>query len=658
MALFDPIQAIGNKIWERERHRLEAWSERQVLMVNGLFNLIAAIVAAKSFEYLSWAGFGGVVTALAIGKQVLLRRLERLPRSWYSCTDIPLPDLIKESKTKVREMLSQLREPSREFEFDADKVRLFCLGDAKPSLNWLNHTIRTLWLNLRAQVKHVVLHELWPEIIQKKLANTPLHSLKLHDFHIGEHPVRVVDIKVEPHGEDDLVVDVELAYDGNANVSLTVSQSDLKISIPAKLQKLKISNLKLRIVVKKFLPCLPFIGGLQVSLLEEPLMDWETSGVVQITDIDMLKSIIKKLVGKHVFKKLQLPNRFTLPMSMIAGNSLKTMAADIGARYQTISALEVAMPQPMGVLRVTVHQADNLRLTDWSLINFSHHTNPFRPSRFAISEILPKRILGKCFVKVNLGGMSFSSEIKSSSSSPVWDYSCDFPIEYCTDDEITVDIWDKRLAKDLYLGRVTERIRRVFESPNRLLEGWYNCQVYQGRVWLKLEWFRQVRMLSLEEVRQPPSNRGLLSVVFGHLRYLPQVRTRKIRPQCFLRIRYDDEEDGVLLHEVASNESLSLKNKHVFNEGKIVRLHNLEKLYHHGVVELEVKDCSSGASVCFEALTFRGLIHSPLNGRDMLNLLLKGEQGLLRLSIQAEILRDVFGSPSPFDSVQSKCFDQ
>lgn len=643
MGLFTTIQTFKNKIWEYEGlHCLEAFSESQILMVNAIYNLLAVIAIAKSFDYLSWAGFSGVVIALFIGKKVLLRRLELLPNSLFECADIPLPDLIRESKRKVREMLSQLREPSREFELDADKVRLFCLGDAKPSLNWLNHLIRTLWLNLRAQVRHVVLHELWSDIIQKKLASTPLHSLKLHDFHIGEHPVRVVGIKVEPHGEDDLVIDVELAYDGNAQVSLTMSQSDLKISIPAKLQNFKISNLKMRIVVKKFLPSLPFIGGLQLCLLEEPLMDWETSGVAQITDIDMLKSIIKKLVGKHVFKRVQIPNRFTLPMSMLVGKSLKSMAEEIKAKYLVVSPLEVAMPKPMGVLRVTVHQAENLRPSNWSLINFSHHTNPFRPSRFAISEILPKRVPGNCFVKINLGGVSFSSSVRSRSSNPIWDYSCDFPIEYCTDDQITVDIWDKSLAKDLFLGRVSERIRRVFEHPERVLEGWYNCQVYQGRVWLKLEWLRQVRMLSLEEVRQPPTNRGLLSLVFGHLRYLPQVRTRKIRPQCFLRIRYDDED--VTLHEVSSNESLSFKNQHVFNEGSMVRLDNVEKLYHHGVVELEVKDCGSGKSICHETLTLHDLIHNLLIGRNTLNLLLKEEPGLLRLSIQLEVLHDVLDS--------------
>jgi len=80
-------------------------------------------------------------------------------------------------------------------ETETKNINIFSLID-RSGLVWVNDLIQILWLNYRAGIRHFILKEWWPKL--KASGHNPYtHGMHIHDFHLGNQPIRIDKITCE-----------------------------------------------------------------------------------------------------------------------------------------------------------------------------------------------------------------------------------------------------------------------------------------------------------------------------------------------------------------------------------------------------------------------------------------------------------------------------
>ena len=136
----------------------------------------------------------------------------------------------------------------------------------------------------------------------------------LKEFHIGSLPPRILDISCTPIANnavvtgEEILLQMEVTFKSNASISLDW------FPIPVTIRDIEASNVKLGISLKRLIPEPPFIGGLEIFLLEEPDITWETGGMAAVTDIPGIEQLVDYLIEEKIRSKLVLPNRISVKL--------------------------------------------------------------------------------------------------------------------------------------------------------------------------------------------------------------------------------------------------------------------------------------------------------------------------------------------------------
>jgi len=346
---------------------------------------------------------------------------------------------------------------------------------------------------------------------------------------------------VRKHNDRDLIIDLEIAYDGSANITITYSQESLNVSIPVTLQKFCVSNVKVRIVLKSLIDCIPFICGIQLFFLESPIIDWQTADAARVVELPGLDSLIKGAIENQIIKRFVLPNRLTIPIKV--PDDIVERLRKLHLPVHIFEDWEAAMPQPVGIVRVTAIRAEGLKPSEFGFDHYqtSHNVNPFKITTFACEELLPKKNTGDPYVQISIGRATHKSAAIAKNLNPEWNFMSEYPIEYFYKAIVNIEIYsaDSGIvgvrAEDILLGKITEKVSRIKERTQ--IEGWYNCQIYQGRVYLKFEWISLNRNApkptksdtksNVKETKEENKVSGVLCILIGTLHC-----SEVIRPTC------------------------------------------------------------------------------------------------------------------------------
>lgn len=149
---------------------------------------------------------------------------------------------------------------------------------------WLNSVIATIWLNYRDLASHIFLEEVWPKLqakVQRQTGKLAGMNFKFSQLDIGDRPPNVEQVKTssDPHS-DEIILDVEAAYRGNAVAAASVDIN--RLQIPVTLSRIFVSNIKLRVIFKGIVDQIPMISGVQVFLLEPPKIDWSSEFAAKV----------------------------------------------------------------------------------------------------------------------------------------------------------------------------------------------------------------------------------------------------------------------------------------------------------------------------------------------------------------------------------------
>jgi Ca2+-dependent lipid-binding protein len=148
-----------------------------------------------------------------------------------------------------------------------------------------------------------------------------ISNFKLKEFILGSVPGRLGGIKAYDRNtdRDEIVIDVEVIYAGDARVRFSVQGWDCEINAV---------NFRaiVRMVFKPLMEALPIVGGLELYLISMPSLDYNLGGMAIAAEFPGISNIIRGILDKIIKKGFVWPNRLNLYLPL---NSVTSMEAGV-----------------------------------------------------------------------------------------------------------------------------------------------------------------------------------------------------------------------------------------------------------------------------------------------------------------------------------------
>ncbi|XP_040158676.1 extended synaptotagmin-2 isoform X3 [Anopheles arabiensis] len=360
---------------------------------------------------------------------------------------------------------------------------------------WLNRILKQVWPNANFYAKNLIKESIEPNI-QQAMAGYKLNGFKFDRMILGTIPPRIGGVKVYDKNvsRNEIIMDLDLFYAGDCDISFALS------GLRGGIKDFQIHG-TVRVIMKPLISQMPLIGGLQIFFLNNPNIDFNLVGVVDLLDMPGLSDILRKIIVEQVAAIMVLPNK--LPIVLSDG----------------VPALSLKMPEPEGVLRIHVVEAKDLMKKDISVLGKG------KSDPYAI---------------ISVGAQQFRTQTIDNTVNPKWDYWCEAFIHAESGQTLQVVINDEDAGEDELLGRATVEISSV--TKNGEIDTWLTLeQAKHGLVHLRMTWFKLSSEKSdlkqaLEEtqhLRVTSMSTALLTVFIDSAKNLPQARQQS-QPDPYL----------------------------------------------------------------------------------------------------------------------------
>ncbi|XP_058455225.1 extended synaptotagmin-2 isoform X5 [Malaya genurostris] len=365
---------------------------------------------------------------------------------------------------------------------------------------WLNRILKQVWPNANFYAKGLIKDSIEPNI-QQALAGYKLNGFKFDRMILGTIPPRIGGVKVYDKNvsRNEIIMDLDLFYAGDCDINFSLS------GLRGGIKDFQIHG-TVRVIMKPLISQMPLIGGLQIFFLNNPHIDFNLVGVVDLLDMPGLSDILRKIIVEQVAAIMVLPNK--LPIILNDG----------------VPALTLKMPEPEGVLRIHVVEAKDLMKKDIGVLGKG------KSDPYAI---------------ISVGAQQFRTQTIDNTVNPKWDYWCEAEVNATIGQEIEFNLWDwdpgfPGVQNDDFLGRATVEISSV--TKNGEIDTWLTLeQAKHGLVHLRMTWFalstdRNALKAALEETQQlrvTSMSTALLTVFIDSAKNLPQARQQS-QPDPYL----------------------------------------------------------------------------------------------------------------------------
>ncbi|XP_067685826.1 extended synaptotagmin-2-like isoform X3 [Haliotis asinina] len=295
---------------------------------------------------------------------------------------------------------------------------------------WLNKIIQQLWPFVGDFMADIFKKEVEPEV---KKAVTDSFSFSKIDM--GTKPLRVEGVKVYNIRRGQIYMDLDLRYDGNADIDV-----DLLVSNVAGIQHIKLLG-TLRVILKPLLGAAPIVAGVSAFFITNPVLEFDLTNLANIMDTKAFHAVILR----------QLSDLMVFP---------KRIEYTIG---EGLKFSKLRCPRPQGVLAIHVKEAKDLM--DADLVGDS---DPY--------------------VKVKVGDQTFQTVTLEDTEDGKWDQKFDALVDLA-EEHLVVRVFDQdTFGSDDSLGKATVEISRVIEAGK--VDEWLPLEGgEQGSINLALQWF-------------------------------------------------------------------------------------------------------------------------------------------------------------------------
>ncbi|XP_035781378.1 extended synaptotagmin-2-like isoform X1 [Anopheles albimanus] len=365
---------------------------------------------------------------------------------------------------------------------------------------WLNKILKQVWPNANFYAKNLIKESIEPNI-QQAMAGYKLNGFKFDRMILGTIPPRIGGVKVYDKNvsRNEIIMDLDLFYAGDCDISFALS------GLRGGIKDFQIHG-TVRVIMKPLISQMPLIGGLQIFFLNNPNIDFNLVGVVDLLDMPGLSDILRKIIVDQVAAIMVLPNK--LPIVLSDG----------------VPALSLKMPEPEGVLRIHVVEAKDLMKKDISMLGKG------KSDPYAI---------------ISVGAQQFRTQTIDNTVNPKWDYWCEAEVNAILRQEIELNLWDwdpgfPGVQNDDFLGRATVEISSV--TKNGEIDTWLTLeQAKHGLVHLRMTWFRlssnkadlRTALEETQHLRVTSMSTALLTVFIDSAKNLPQARQQS-QPDPYL----------------------------------------------------------------------------------------------------------------------------
>ncbi|XP_021182489.3 extended synaptotagmin-1 isoform X2 [Helicoverpa armigera] len=363
---------------------------------------------------------------------------------------------------------------------------------------WLNRILLQVWPNVNSYAR-ILLKESIEPAVAESLANYKLTGFKFERMILGTIAPRVGGVKVYDKNlsRDEIIMDVDLFYAGDCDISFVLQR------IRGGIKDLQIHGM-MRIVMKPLITKMPLVGGLQIFFLNNPSIDFNLVGAADVLDMPGFSDILRRCIVEQVAKMMVLPNKLPIKLS------------------DEIPTVDLRMPEPEGVLRIHLVQAQNLMKKDMSMIGKG------KSDPYAI---------------ITVGAQQWKTKHIDNNVNPRWDFWCEARIMQSLGQALEIEVFDKDEGNnDDKLGKCSLDISQVVRFGR--LDTWQTLQqAKHGKVELRLSWHRlssDVSELSraISEtllIKTGELSSAVLSVYIDSCKKLPNARTQS-RPDPYLTV--------------------------------------------------------------------------------------------------------------------------
>ncbi|XP_071104075.1 extended synaptotagmin-1-like [Haliotis cracherodii] len=299
---------------------------------------------------------------------------------------------------------------------------------------WLNKIIQQLWPFIGDFMGDIL-----KQHVEPKVKEAVMSSFTFSKVDMGTKPLRVDGVRVYNIRQGEIYMDLDLNYDGDADIDV-----GLLVSNAAGIKHIKLSG-TLRVVLKPLLSAAPLVGGVSFFFITNPNLDFDLTNLANIMDIPMFNSKLHAIIQGQLSDLLVFPKR----MEYIIGE---------GTKFSKLRC-----PRPQGVLAIHVKEAKELRDADG----------------IGISDP---------YAQVKVGDQTFLTAILENKKDAKWDQKFDALVDLA-EERLEVRVMDHdTVGSDDLLGTATVQISRVIEAGK--VDEWLPLQgVDQGSINLALQWF-------------------------------------------------------------------------------------------------------------------------------------------------------------------------
>ena len=316
---------------------------------------------------------------------------------------------------------------------------------------WINTALKKVWPHLgpvsNTVAKRIIeprINDILKRLNVKSVNLETISNFKLKEFILGTVPGRVGGIKAYDRntGREEIVMDIEVIYAGDARVRFSVQGWECEIN------QVNFRAI-VRLVFKPLMDALPIAGGMELYLISMPSLDYNLGGMAMAAEMPGISNIIRGILDKIIKKGFVWPNRLSLYLPLDSINNMEDKS--------------YVLAQPSGVLSVEIVRGRDLVKKDL-------------------------RGTSDPYVVASIGSSvhNFVDKYVSSDVNPEWGYECLFPIEEPSGHKLVLKIYDYDAgSEDDFMGEVSLEVEGLMEDQ----EQWVTLQnVKHGDILIRSRW--------------------------------------------------------------------------------------------------------------------------------------------------------------------------
>lgn len=174
---------------------------------------------------------------------------------------------------------------------------------------WLNKLLKQVWPNANHYARALVKETIEPNVAEA-LSNYKMSGFRFDRIILGSIPPRIGGVKVYDKNVDrnELIMDLDLFYASDCDINFYLA------GMKGGIKDFQIHGL-VRVVMKPLIPTMPLVGGLQIFFLNNPTIDFNLVGALDLLDIPGLSDILRKVIVEQIAAIMVLPNKLPITLS-------------------------------------------------------------------------------------------------------------------------------------------------------------------------------------------------------------------------------------------------------------------------------------------------------------------------------------------------------